>query len=145
MSYDIRMVDPVTHEEVELETAHMMQGGTYALGGTRRAWLNVTYNYSQWYNEDGVFPSFPDDRFYDGRSGIRSIYGMSGADAIPVLEHAVTAIEGMEGDIPEEERKHYEESGTTGYWMPTKANALKPLHQLLALAKMRPDAIFEGD
>ena len=31
------------------------------------------------------------------------------------------------------------------YWEPTAANAIKPLYQLIALAKMRPDCIWDGD
>lgn len=31
------------------------------------------------------------------------------------------------------------------YWEATAANAIKPLHQLIAFAKMRPDGIWEGD
>nr|DAH39863.1 MAG TPA: hypothetical protein [Caudoviricetes sp.] len=49
MSYDIRLLDPVTRETVEVEAPHLMQGGTYALGGTTELWLNVTYNYGRHY------------------------------------------------------------------------------------------------
>ena len=37
------------------------------------------------------------------------------------------------------------EGDTSDYWLATAANALKPLHQLIALAKMRPDCIWDGD
>ena len=37
------------------------------------------------------------------------------------------------------------EGDTSDYWMDTAANAIKPLYQLLALAKMRPDCIWDGD
>lgn len=37
------------------------------------------------------------------------------------------------------------EGDTSDYWLATTANALKPLYQLLALAKMRPDCIWDGD
>lgn len=30
MSYDIRLCDPVTHEALEVESPHLMAGGTYA-------------------------------------------------------------------------------------------------------------------
>ena len=46
MSYDIELIDPVTGNTLELDAPHHMRGGTYALGGTTRAHLNVTYNYS---------------------------------------------------------------------------------------------------
>jgi len=44
-----------------------------------------------------------------------------------------------------QKRKECEDQGATGYWMPTKENAIRPLYQLLAIAKIRPDGIWEGD
>lgn len=84
MSYDIRLIDPVTKETINFDTPHQMTGGTYAVGGTTEAWLNITFNYARWYYKDGVFPDKGEDN-----SGIRSIYGMSGSESIPVLEHAI--------------------------------------------------------
>lgn len=37
------------------------------------------------------------------------------------------------------------EGDTSDYWQPTAANALKALYQLVALAKMRPDCVWDGD
>ena len=37
------------------------------------------------------------------------------------------------------------EGDTSDYWLPTAANALRPLYQLIALAKMRPDCIWDGN
>ena len=54
MSYDIYLTDPVTHEPLKLEAAHHMRGGTYAMSGTTEAWLNITYNYADWYYRPGV-------------------------------------------------------------------------------------------
>ena len=31
------------------------------------------------------------------------------------------------------------------YWTPTEGNAKRPLLQLIAMAKMRPDGIWDGD
>ena len=31
------------------------------------------------------------------------------------------------------------------YWEPTAANAMKPLYQLLAMARLRPDGVWDGD
>lgn len=140
MSYDITLKNPVTKETILLESNHFMTGGTYALGGTKEAWLNITYNYAHWYYMDNVFPIIE-----GGKRGIRPIYGMSGAESIPVLKNAIKVLRSFEFDISAEERKEYEEQGTTGYWMPTKENAIKPLYQLLSFAQMRPDGIWEGD
>lgn len=140
MSYDIYLRDRVTKETVNFDTPHQMAGGTYAVGGTTEAWLNVTYNYAQWYYKDGVFPNNGEDN-----SGIRSIYGLSGADSIPVLEHAIKTLKNMTEDLTEKEIQEYKDGGARGYWTPTRSNAIRPLYQLLAMAKMRPDAVWDGD
>lgn len=140
MSYDISLVDPVTKETLQMETPHLMRGGTFALGGTTEMWLNVTYNYAQWYYKDGVFPIKDGDK-----QGIRTIYGMSGAESISILKNAISILEGLTEDISDADRKKYEEQGATGYWMPTRANAIKPLYSLLAFAQMRPDGVWDGD
>ena len=64
MSYDIRIK---RHDgtAVQLRERHNCTGGTYALGGTREAWLNVTYNYSSIFHR------------LLGEDGIRTIYGMN--------------------------------------------------------------------
>lgn len=57
MSYDISLKEPISGETIKFETAHFVRGGTYAIGGTQEARLNITYNYAKHYC-----------RFYD-RSG----------------------------------------------------------------------------
>ena len=37
------------------------------------------------------------------------------------------------------------EGDTSNYWTDTAANALRPLYQLIAMARIRPDGIWEGD
>lgn len=118
MSYDIRLLDPVTHEPLEVDSPHLMAGGTYAIGGTTELWLNVTYNYWKHY------------RRVMGEEGIRTIYGMSGAQSIPILEAAAAKLgDDVSGD----------------YWEDTEGNAKRPLLQLAAMARMRPDGIWDGD
>lgn len=140
MSYDISLKDPVTKETIYFDTPHQMRGGSYALGGTTEAWLNITYNYARWYYKDGVFPE------KDGENeGIRTIYGMSGAESICVLQNAINALENMTEDLTAEEIQDYADNHAGGYWTPTRGNAIKPLYQLLAMAKMRSDGIWDGD
>lgn len=140
MSYDISLCDPITGETLETESTHMMTGGTFTVGGTRELWLNVTYNYADWYYRPDVFP------IIEGESkGIRAIYGLTGAESIPVLKKAIDTLKKLNEDISEEERTELEKHGTTGYWMPTKENAIRPLCQLLAMAQMRPDGVWAGD
>lgn len=131
MSYDISLKDPVTHETLELSEPHMMRGGMYAVGGTTELWLNITYNYARYY-----YSVFEDD-------GIRHIYGMSGADSIPVLEAMIKQIEAANKDANGEWLGT--EGDTSDYWTATAANAISPLYKLIAMAKMRPDGIWDGD
>ena len=120
MSYDISLKDPVTKETLTVDEPHFMTGGTYQVGGCRELWLNITYNYGPFYRRDDVF----------GPDGIRTIYGMTGAQSIPVLEKAAAAL----GD-----------DVNPDYWEATEGNAKKPLLQLLAMARMRPDGVWDGD
>ena len=118
MSYDISLVDPVTRETLLVENPHHLRGGTYAIGGTTEAWLNITWNYSKFYYR--VF----------GEKGIRTIYGMTGAESIPILKAAMDKL----GDDVD-----------PNYWESTEGNAKRALAGLLALAQMRPDGIWDGD
>ena len=118
MSYDISLRDPVTHKTLETDAKHEIHGGMYCYGGTTELWLNVTYNYA--------------DHFYRvfGEDGIRSIYGMTGAESIPILEKAISQ---LSDDVSD------------NYWDATEGNAKKALCGLLAFAKLRPDGVWTGD
>lgn len=120
MSYDINLREPVGGEVIEFDAPHQIKGATYAIGGTTEAWLKITYNYGKFYRRDDVF----------GPEGIRTIYGMTGAESIPVLKKAMAA---LKDDV------------SSDYWEPTEGNAKKALAGLLAFAQMRPDGIWEGD
>lgn len=120
MSYDISLRDPVTGEVLHSDAPHDMRGGTYRVGGTTELSPNITYNYAKCYCRDDVF----------GSAGIKSIYGMSGAESIPLINKAIIAL----GD-----------DVSADYWEATEVNAKRPLYQLLAMAKMRPDGVWYGD
>lgn len=120
MSYDINLCDPITKEVLLLDHPHFMRGGTYALYGTCELWLNVTYNYGEIFRRPDVL----------GKDGIRAIYGMTGAESIPVLKKAASA---LNDDVDPD------------YWKATEGNAKRPLLQLTAMAQMRPDGIWDGD
>lgn len=119
MSYDIRLKDAVNGETLLLTEKHHIRGGTYAIGGTQEAWLNITYNY---------YPHLK--KAFDHEEGVRSIYGMSAVESIPILK---AAIEKLGDDVSD------------NYWEATEGNTKQALHGLLALAQMRPDGIWEGD
>ena len=120
MSYDISLVDPTDGTTLLLPEAHHMRGGTYAVGGTRTAELNITYNYG------GHF------RNAMGTEGIRTIYGMTGADSVPVLRAAIAKMS------PDDRRED-------DYWAPTEGNARAALEQVLWLAEQLPRGVWEGD
>lgn len=118
MSYGIRLVDAKTKKGIELDNVHHLKGGIYTVGGTKKAYLNVTYNYSS--------------IFYKilGEKGIRSIYGLTAKESIPILEKAAAS---LKDDVSDD------------YWEPTEGNVRKALLDLLELAKLKPDAIWDGD
>ena len=202
MSYDIRLMDPVTEETIELPVKHVMIGGTYQADYDERtgtfspkpiseAWLNITYNYGHYYYEatDGDI-RFAHDKisacYADGTTGpvvteygIRGIYGKTGAESIPMLEDMLERIEkrykvdgewiitsrnrirywdkkGKEVDVfyaihhqgecsSEDYTEDISEGPCDDYWESTAANAMKPLYQLLAMARLRPDGVWDGD
>ena len=118
MSYDIHLNCPVSGEILHADFKHDIRGGTYCVGGSTELWLNITYNYGVHYYK--VF----------GENGIRSIYGKTGLESIPLLEDAISK---LGNDV------------STNYWEATEGNAKKPLFSLLAFAKLRPDGVWGGD
>lgn len=118
MSYDIELVNPITKAVLELDAPHNMKGGTYAVNGTREARLNVTYNYASHYHR--IF----------GDGGLRSLYGKTGTESIPILKRCIDEL----GD-----------DTTDNYWDSTEGNAKQALYHLLALAQLRPDGVWDGD
>lgn len=177
MSYDIDLIDPVS-KEIAKVPGHLMIGGTYKADYNPEtcaftpdlnndASLNITYNYGRYYYE--VFDS-----------GIRHIYGMSGAESIPVLNEMINKIREkymIDGQwiITKRERQIFfdkfgkqiinpfacigsddqytstvvvvdvSEEPNDDYWTATAGNAIRPLYQLIALATMRPDCIWDGN
>jgi len=118
MSYDIYLKDKKTKKTIKFELPHNIKGGTYQIGGRYNAWLNVTYNYS-----DILYKLFP-------RHGIRILYDLSGRDSIPVLAEAIFKL-----------KNDYDNN----YWKSTEGNVKKALVDLLNLALLAPDGIWDGD
>ena len=154
MSYDITLNDPVTGQTLVTDEPHFMYGGTYAVGGTAELWLNITYNYANYYYEvTDNDPRFAHDEiscyYSDGthgpvetQYGIRGIYGKTGAESIPLLNDMISRIK----EKYMRDGRWIKEQGPNGdYWTATAANAIKPLYKLLAMAQMRPDGVWDGD
>lgn len=90
-------------------------GGTYVIGGTTDAEINITYNYGQ-----HIWP------LIDG--GIKGLHGKRAGDCIDDLTRAVAAL-GVERD--------------RDYWAATPGNAGYALSILLRWARQHPDATFD--
>lgn len=126
MSYDINLLDPITKNVIEINDAHFLRGGTYKPGGSTELSLNITYNYSEFLHK--VIQ--PQNTPSKDKSGIRSLYGMTALEAIPILE---TAISNLKDDFDKD------------YWKATEGNTKRALNNLITMCKMRPDAIIDGD
>lgn len=92
------------------------EGGTYAVGGTNYAELNVTYNYGRVY------------RRVAGGNLVDMLDGKRAGDTIELMEKAVGVL-GTE---------RYAD-----YWEPTDGNAGAALATLLGWARQYPDAIWQ--
>lgn len=93
------------------------EGGTYVLGGSTEASLNVTWNYSSFYHDA-----------LDAEQGIRFLDGKKAENMIELLTKAVTEL-GIERD--------------DNYWASTSGNAGYTLSILLKWAKLHPTATFK--
>ena len=106
MSYDIYLREQASGDVIQLDTPHIMTGGTYAAiydeetGEFYRkpitdAWLNITYNYGSYYYEatqnDKRF-EITDENGDKSNGGIRGIYGKTGAESIPMLGDMILRI-----------------------------------------------------
>jgi hypothetical protein len=135
MSYDIELREPASGAVLQLDEPHQMKGGTYQMGGCLRAEFNITYNYSL--HLDRVLPARePDEKHHhmaqeDGKlHSIRAIYGLTGAESIPILR---AAIDQLADDVDDD------------YWQPSEGNVKGALCEVLALAQLRPDGVWTGD
>ena len=219
MSYDLYLRDPVTREVLEVP-GHMMFGGNipcdYVNGNfvpkpTTDAYLNITYNYSRYYYGAFSGPDTDDPKELSQHKkdcdtygidpqygGIEVLNGISGADAVPILQEMIRRIEeqyknkdgtwiitqrertivtdrktGKREHEPvlllyldlkrqyhseeetqkalnekyefHKERYEQDEGYTGNYWELTAANAIKPLYQLIALSKLRPDGVLSEE
>ena len=140
--------------------------GTFTPALNTEAHLNITYNYGRYYSEiyeergieiihgmsgvDSVpvlenMILFLDEKYKkDGiwitsKRNKRVFYDEYGNEmnGLQVLLNKRISVR--------DELVEYEinEGDTSYYWTPTAANAIRPLYQLIALAKLRPDCVWE--
>ncbi len=109
MGYSIR-IKRADGGDAVLPEKHDIAGGTYTVGGTRDAWLYVTYNYA------GIFARVMGD------GGVNQLDGGCVKDSVPVLEKAIAALGEAQPDAD--------------YWKATDGNAKKALVGLKAIADL---------
>lgn len=125
MSWDISLQDENGNiPDVEL----FCEGGTQPVGGSTKAELNVTYNYSDVIHVANIPTDLPLEwtggrgRFY-----INALDGQKAKYTIATLEAAVNIL-GV--------------NKYTDYWAPTPGNAGYALNILLGWAKQYPDHVW---
>jgi len=142
--------------------------GTFTPALNTNAELNITYNYGHYYHE--TFKDLGIRAIY-GVTGLDSIpmleriaenikskYLVDGEWVVSKRtkkmyfdkdgkSYSANEVFGKDIDYVRIEEIEYEinEGKTSSYWDSTAANALKPIYQLITLAKMRPDCIWDGD
>lgn len=95
MSYSVEIVDPNTKCIIEIDHKHDIKGGTYCLGGTNRLELNITYNYSAFYQRPEVLGASEqekaehDEEWISDHTGIRRLSGMEVGAASFLLLKAI--------------------------------------------------------
>lgn len=92
------------------------EGGTYMLGGSTKAELNITYNYSPFYY-----------KHLDNKDGLKWLHGKKAVECISRLRNAISKL-GTTKDID--------------YWKATGGNAGAALNLLLKWAESNPEAKF---
>lgn len=143
MSYDIYIVD-VEGNTITSDEKHNVSGGTYELGGSNELWLNITYNYSEYFYR------------YFGKDGIRSLYGKSVADTMSDIARAIVFMrEEAVTFVPPETKEELDINNPSkfkivkfdpdNYWSKTPMNAAKALKNLLDIGAMAPEGFWKGD
>ncbi len=92
-------------------------GGTKIMGGTKRAELNVTYNYSIFFQE------------HLGSEGLYYLCGKQARYTIPRLEQAASTLSDFQPD--------------NDYWKKSPGNAGLVINLLLAWAERYPEATWK--
>ena len=116
MGYDIQLIG-TDGEPVQVK--RHSEGGTFVLGGTTSADINITYNYAAYFYDT-----------IDADEGIRFLYGKTAEMCIPRLHSAVRELGTVRSD---------------NYWAATPGNVGHIIEILLRWAKDNPSATFRGD
>ena len=119
MSWDATLEDPLMGDALEVESHS--DGGTYAVGGTTEATLNVTYNYGGHFRK-----AWPES--IDGSGAlVRMLDSRTGKETYPLLAKAVATL----GTDREDD-----------YWAPTEGNAGYALAIMAGWSAQYPDGVW---
>ena len=160
MSYDIRILAPVTREPVLMECAHFIRGGTYAEHGTNELWFNITYNYAPFYyraetlgESTKAYGEVPVDGYLPVlREETGGIPGLAFLTIPQARERVLRAINALRDEPLDAHGNPYKpvplfDGGTlqdSNYWAPTERNARRALLRLMEILLLAPDnAIIE--
>lgn len=111
MSYDINLVDKDTGELLYTNQEHNLKGGTYAIDGTKELYLNITFNYYDFYKQHDFW--------------IPELDGKLVKDVIAKLYSIYYELKG---------------EPSKNYWDATEGNAKAALGCLITLCSQAPDA-----
>lgn len=114
MGYDCYLVDK-NKKVITLDEIFDRSGGIYAIGGSKEAWLYITYNYSPIFQKVLGF-------------SLSDLDGKCVKDTLEDLENAI-------GLLSEDDK-------TDNYWDSTEYNVKKALQDLSYLGKHKPDAFW---
>ncbi len=126
MSYNVKLTDPKTGYVIVIDSKHSMPSMLQQLDGSDELSIRVTYNYGSILSRVINHVETPSDY----KAGLRSLYGLTGGEAIPILKNAIAQ---LGSDV------------SNNYFKATEGNVKEVLLQVLAMSEMRPDGIWKGD
>lgn len=121
MSYDISLVDKYTGRTIHNTTNHNISGTTYAMNGTDELWINISYNYRNWFMK-----CFKND-------GIHFLEGKVSSETWEPLQKALVFL-ASNYDIKD---------CSSDPWSPESGDAYDMIINLLNLAYIAPDGVWE--
>jgi hypothetical protein len=98
MSYSVEIQDPETGEALETQQPHTIKGGTYCLGGTTRLELNITYNYSAFFQRPDVLGATDEEKqlhdkdWISDHTGLNRLVDLTVVEAIPLVSSAIRVL-----------------------------------------------------
>lgn len=160
MSYDIRILDPVTREPVLLECSHFIRGGTYTEHGTNELWFNITYNYAPFYYRAETLGESTKEYGEEPVEGCLQVLreetgGIPGLAFLTIpqaRERVLRAMHALRDENIDMDGNRYSpardgfgnEIASDSYWAPTERNARRALLGLMEILLLAPDnAIIE--